>query len=648
MSKVVFSLFIFTLIFSPLAFGTVEPWSLTVMETASFLAFFLFLYRSSPNREDSLYEIPGITPLLCLLILVGIQLVPLPGSFVRLISPETYDIYKETIFIDHRVSWISLSLNKKATLTEFCRLSSYVVFYALAIQVLSRKESLKKTVAIVTIFASMLSLFAILQHILWNNKIYWVRGLTLGGNPFGPYVNRNHYAGLMEMVFPVALSLFFFYKPHTTYKTLRRKIAEIFNVHRTNIHVLLGFSCVLIATSIFLTLSRSGIVSLCISMIIFGLLFMAKGTDKKRGIIITAVFVLVALAVGWFGWAPVIERFERLKNTQGNVSELRIDLWKDSANIVKDFPLTGTGFGTFSDIYPKYRTLEGNAIAGQAHNDYLELLSDGGITAFFLCIWFLGILFYKSYRIFRKRRELYSIYLYIASIAGITSILSHSLTDFNLRIGANGLYFFFLAGLAVSAANTRLRDGLNDTYLKKRKVPMKSLTGAVGFFLIACCIFQGGVTIGKIYFSSIEDKRLDGRTSRPELVSIRETASKASFFDPLEAKYRYAIGNVERLLGGDALKVYRESLFLDPVKGEYLERLGLMMSELGKYDEADLMLRTGIIYDARDPDRYRRYALWLFSRGRVREGMKIAREAISLEPEKTLMSLYIWFWISLL
>ncbi len=636
MTKGIFMLFIFILIFAPLAFGTVEPWSLTIIESCSLLAFLLLLLGKLKSKETFFYEIPGSIPLLCLLALIGIQLVPLPGSIIRIISPGTYNIYKDTIFLYEPMQWVSLSINKKATLMEFLRVTAYIVFYVLTVQVLSKKDALKKTVTILTIFASLLSLFAILQHILPNNKIYWIRELTLGGSPFGPYVNRNHYAGLMEMLFPLVLSLFLFYKPHSTYKSLRDKTAEIFTIQGTNVHILLGFSAVLVATSIFLTLSRSGIVSLCISMIFFGLLFFRRGASKRRGLIIIVVFVLVVLSVGWFGWDPIIERFERLKNTQGNISELRLSVWKDSRNIIGDFPLTGTGFGSFLNIYPKYRTLPVSEVAEHAHNDYIELLSEGGIFAFFFCMCFLIILFYKSYRVFRKRREIYSINLYIASITGIISILIHSVTDFNLHIGANGLYFFSLAGLAVSSANTRLRDGFNATYLEKRRIPLKGLTALSVGVLLWCFIFQGGITTGKMYFSSIRDTKLNERTPHKELVLIKDAAYKASFFDPMEAQYRYATANIERFLGNDsAFERYKEAVRLNPVNGEYLERLGLIMSELGKDSLADELLQAGITYDVSNPARYRRYALWLFSKSRMEEGIRITRSAISLEPQKT-------------
>jgi O-antigen ligase/tetratricopeptide (TPR) repeat protein len=637
MTKIIFTLFIFVLLFSPLAFGTVEPWSLTIMETFSIFTLLLLLIRNLQNKDAFLYEIPGIIPLMFFLAYMFIQLIPLPSGIIKIVSPETYNLYKETILINEPLTWVSLSINKKATLMEFFRITAYVAFYILTMQLLTKKDILKKTIAVIIVFASLLSFLGILQHILSNNKIFWFRELTQGGTPFGPYVNRNHYAGLMEMLFPLVLSLFLFYKPHVTYNSFREKITEIFNRKRTNIYILLGFAAILIGTSIFLSLSRSGIVSLCLSMIIFGVMFIAKGTNRKRGIIIIIIFILIVLSVGWFGWDPIFERFERVKNAQGDISELRIEIWKDSRNIINDFSVTGTGFGSFINIYPKYRTISGDGIADHAHNDYIELFSDGGAIAFLISVCFLLTLLYKSYRAFLKRHEIYSIYLFIGSIAGMLSILIHSITDFNLHIGSNGLYFFFLLGLIVSAANTRLRDEFNDTYLKKIKLPIRMLTIPVAVILFVSLISNTGVIIGKLYFSSIKDIKLNEKISKEDLVSIRVKAYRASLFDPLEARYHYAVANTEKLLLNNtvALSQYKRSVQLNPVNGEYLQRLGLTMSELKKYDTADKLLQAGIKYDISKPAGYKRYALWLLSQGKKEDGIRIMKTAISLEPPKT-------------
>ncbi|MEW6586230.1 MAG: O-antigen ligase family protein, partial [Nitrospirota bacterium] len=434
--SIIFSVFIFLLIFPPLAFGAVETWSLAIIETLSLSSLILLLVR---NSRSSLYRIPGIVPLCLFLFYIAFQLIPLPPPVIKAISPSTYDLYGQTLFVFEPGQWVSLSINKKATLSEFFRIASYGAFYILTIQLLAKKENFTRVLMIVATFASILSFFAILQHVLSNDKIYWIRKLTLGGALFGPYVNRNHYAGLMEMVFPLILGLFLVYKPRAAYGTLRERIIGIFNRRSTNVYLLLGFAAVLAATSIFLSLSRSGIVSLCISLIFFGSIFLLTGEDKRRGIIIIVVCLLVVLSVGWFGWKPIFERFEKIKNPAGEIAEQRLTVWKDSSNIIEDFPVLGTGFGSFQYIYPKFRTVPGAALMEHAHNDYIELLSDGGVIAAALCGWFVLAVLAASFKRFLERREKYSRYVFVAAVAGIMALLIHSVTDFNLHIGANGL-----------------------------------------------------------------------------------------------------------------------------------------------------------------------------------------------------------------
>jgi len=633
-----FYLFVFLLIFSPLAFGTVEPWSLAVMETVSFSSLVLLLLRNRRNSNFTLYKVPGLLPLCLLLLYIAFQLIPLPPAILRFIAPSTNDLYQNTLYVFEPGQWVTLTIHKKATIMEFFRIASYASFYVLTIQFLAKKEYLTKTIMIIVVFASILSFFSILQHILSNNKIYWIRQLPQGANSlFGPYVNRNHYAGLMEMVFPLILSLFLFYKPQVRYSSLREKITGMFNLQKTNIYLLLGFVAVLVATSIFLTLSRSGIVSLCLSLVFWGGMFLLKGVDKKKGLIIIVICVLVVLSVGWFGWEPIVERFEKIRTPQGEITELRLVVWQDSWNIIREFPIFGTGLGSYQYIYPRYRTIKGDAVLDHAHSDYIELLSDGGGIILILCSWFLFEVVFRSYTVLLNRHEIYSRYIFIAGVTGIIAILMHSITDFNLQIGANGLYFSFLLGLTVSAANTRLREGLNDTYLKKGKFPVRTGIVLVSVLALSCFLYQAGVVFGKVYFSLIKDTKLSGKLSSEEILSIRDKARRAALFDPLEAEYFYALANAEKLLSNteQSFSRYERAVSLNPTNGEYLQRLGLIFSEQGNDEAADALLKAGIACDISNPSRYTRYALWLFSRENKDEGIGRMKQAIALEPQRT-------------
>jgi Tfp pilus assembly protein PilF len=252
-------------------------------------------------------------------------------------------------------------------------------------------------------------------------------------------------------------------------------------------------------------------------------------------------------------------------------------------------------------------------------------------------MWFVLTVFYTSFRAFLKRRELYSVYLSIGSAAGIISILLHSVTDFNLHIGANGLYFFFLSGLLVSTANTRLRDGLNRTYLRQIHLPSGTLAVVTGAFLLICAGFNAGVVAGRAVFSPFQEKNLSRDISGQDLLITRERIYRASHCDPLESRYHYSVAYVERLLAnkGAAMDHFRKAVYLNPLNSEYLQRFGLLLSEAKNYHAAERLLRSGMAYDAGNHERYRTYALWLLSQGRKQDALGIITAAISLKPEKT-------------
>ncbi|HAM52933.1 MAG TPA: hypothetical protein DCP92_20380 [Nitrospiraceae bacterium] len=637
MSGLIYSIFITLLIFAPLAFGTVEPWSFAVLECFSFLALVLCVVEKRREAEPLLYEVPGLFPLTLFLAYILFQLVPLPAGLLRVVSSGTYALYKETLWAADPNAWGSLSVNRNATLAEFFRLAAYAAFYILTIQVLARKDLLKRTVWILVVFVSVLASFSMLQHFLWNNKIYWLREVPVGAHPFGPYVNRNNYAGLLDMILPLIVCLFIYYRPRNSCRSLRAKAVEAFSNPLTNVHVLLGFFALLVATSVFRSLSKGGIISLCISMIFLAGIIRNKGKEAKGWLLVALIVTLAFYSVGWFGWNQIFKRFEALRDTQGAIAEARMGIWKDSVAMIRDFPLTGTGFGSYIHIYPKYRSITAEEIVDHAHNDYMELLSEGGFVAVVIFLCFLYSVVRKSYKAFRGRRERYCVLLYIGAATGIVSILIYSITDFNLHIGANGLYFFFLVALLVSAANTRIQDGLNGTLLRKTMpVTNMAIIPAVALLLFIAALNTGGL-VAKFGLSSLRAESLDSHTRAGDLQTTRVVASRAAFLDPLNAEPHYAAASADWLLSdkAGAADEYKKAVRRDPLNGQYLQSLGLAMSKLGSSDKADSLLRSGISCDGSNPLRYRTYASWLISSGKSKDGAQYMRKAISLEPKKT-------------
>ena len=637
-AKIQYKLFLFAIIFSPLAFGAVEPWSLFIMEVSTFIAICIMLIEHLREKEALMYEVPGLVPLMLLLAYICFQLVPLPPEIVRVFSPGSYIFYRDTVWVAEPGQWVSLAINRKAALSEFFRFASYAGIYILTVQLLAQGKVLKRTVTVIIAFGAVLAFFAIIQHLLPNNRIYWVRELTRGGIYFGPYVNRNHYAGLMEMIFPLAMSLFLYYRPKGKHPSFRKRLIGILSHPQANIAMLLGFSAVLIATSVFLSLSRGGIAGLAMSCLFLGYLLWTRPGQGRRGLLFAATIIVILYAVGWFGWKPVFERFQNIRNAQGEISELRLDLWKDSLNIIRDFPLTGTGFGSYINIYPSYRTIASDRIVDHAHNDYIELFTNGGAVAVLLLLWFTVVVLTRSYRAFQRRKDPFSISLYSGIITGIFSILLHSVTDFNLQIGANGLFMFVLLGMAVSASHTKIHEGNHGTLLRSVNSFPGKCTMAVSFAVLVLCIFfYGGRLTGTFLHSEIRHIPLGSKATGENLRSVSDTLGRASFFDPLEPQYHF-IRAVARSLSSDApgaLMEYKAAVSLDPANSVYLQSLGLFLSKKGEEKYADVLLRSGTIRDRSNPDAHRLYAAWLAKQGRKDESIEVFKKALSLEPIKT-------------
>ena len=621
--------------FSPLAFGSVELWSRAVMEGLSFLALFL-LYVLYTVKKETFYRVPGIIPVLIFPAYMLLQVIPMPASFVKILSPQTHALYQGSIGLLEPVSWISFSINPKETLSEFFRYGSYAGFYILSIQLLSDKVFLKKTVNTVVLFVSLLGFFAILQHFTADGRIYWFIE-PFRGTPFGPYVNRNHFAGLVGMTFPLVLAVFLYNKPRINYSGLRTRLAEFFSYKSANTYFLLGVGLVLLGLAVFLSLSRGGIISLCLSTSFFGLLLTVRGTDRGRGMLVLILFSFVLLSVGWFSWDPIFERFNRIRNPAGDIGEARLPRWKASLDVVRDYPVTGTGFGTFMDIYKGYRTEPGRNIVTHAHNDYIQLAVEGGMIAVGLAAWFL-VSILSTYRQFLKRRDPYCVYLYLGGLTGLTAILIHSISDFNLHIGANGLYFFFICAICISSAHTKIRSGYGITYLKPSGngwVMLSSLPAAI--LLISSLMFNSGGYLANLNFKALLAVYKTDELVDKDYKQIRTYAGSVIKYDPLNSLFHMIFGNAEKALEREenAFTYFKKAIRLNPANGVHLQTLARAVSDRGDLETADRLYLAGTRRDVKSSHRFANYAVWLMENQQKEKGIEAMRHAISLSPGQT-------------
>lgn len=631
----VFRIFLGTLIFSPLAFGTVETWSLLIMEAGIFSALVLFFVFVKQQGKSGFLNTPGLVPLTALLSYMLLQSIPLPPALIEKISPATFELYSRSVWIVQPGTWVTLSLYPKGTVSEFLRISSYAGAYLLTTQFLSDSDRLKRTVGLLSVLAGALAFVSIMQHLVPNGKIYWIRELTQGGIPFGPYVNRNHFAGLMGMLFPIVMVLFLLSRPSSREGSFRKKISELLDRSLRNIHLLLGLGTILIALSIFLSLSRGGILSLCVSLALLSFLLSRRISTPKGRLLLAITVIVIFYTVGWFGWNPIFERFRAIRTLQGDISELRLDIWKDSLSIIRDFPVTGTGAGSFMQVYPAYRTIRSEGIADHAHNDYIELLTDGGIIGAGLFAWFMTAVLIHSYRAFLKRKDPYARHLFAGSLAGVTAFLLHGITDFNFSIGANGLYLFLLLGLMVNAAHFRSAGEEQPLFFTAGHSMRKVFAWSCGGLLLLSVLFNAGQLFGSMLRT--EASRLSLRNASADTrMYFRDTLTRASFLDPLEPSHHYLLGrsaeDISDSLSGK--QGYLSAVRLSPSNAEYLQGLGSAMEEAGNTAAADKLFAWSIARAQTNSAVIRQYGNYLLSTGNKADALRQFKTALSLEPEK--------------
>lgn len=635
MQRISYILFIFLLIFCPLAFGTVETWSLTILEICSAVSFLLLGTSLLRNKSDGL-KVPGIIPLFLLLGFISLQLVPIPVSWMKLLSPATFEMYRPLLDLDPGHNFIPLSLNRKNTLLQLFTFSSYALIYLLTIYHCNKAEYLKRTVTVVIILGIIIAIEAILQKLMSPDAIYWFRS-TPNSSPVGPWVYSNHFAGFMEMLFALTVAMFLFHRPQISYtKRFREKIISALTMPGSNQYLLLGTGAILMAVSIFFSISRGGIITLSFAFLFFTL-FSARATEDTRVRWSILLASLVVIMITWLGWQPIVDKFGNIWGETGIDTSGRLPVLLDSVNLFRAFPLFGSGFGTFIDLYPSVRTLSGEAVFDHAHNDYIELLATGGLVGFIICGWFVLAVLTHSGKMLYKRRDRYAILLTSGALTGILALLFHSQVDFQIYNGANGLYFFFLCGLAVSGVNTRLQYRTRPSLLDKRNITILLWPIALSLLLL---IFSPWYKLNAYRAEQISAPLqyvfMNKHIPQEKLTDMHTSIAESGRLDPLEAEYPYRLGQISTFLNNRARaqKEYLRACMIQPTSGQYIQQLGVAINADHTAINRNL-LEVGIQRSPLSLPLYLTYSNWLLQNNQRKESFEVLNTALEKIPWKT-------------
>ena len=417
------------IVLSTLAYGAVHYWALSIFNFGALIILILWVIDAWSIGKLRISKNLLQLPLLGSIVLGIFQLLPLrPAATAAVVDISLPK---------------SLSLDPNSTKLVIVQLAALLVYFSAVLVFVDTPHRLRVLVRTIMIFGFCLAVFGMTQAVTSPNKVYWLRELT-ESTAFGPFINRHHFAGYMELTLALPLGLLF------SGAVDREK------------RILYLFTAAIMAIALFMTASRGGAVSFVAQVLFFTVVTALwrrepQRSDKKqisrvRGAALRLGFAVV-LIIGVLGGVTLmgggdvpLARLVDSVNTDDPTTG-RAHFWSVTVDMIKAHPFLGTGLGAFGVIYTRFDNRNGLMRLEQAHNDYLQVLSDGGILGATLALAFVVLLFSRAFNRMRSR-DPFRRGVALASLGGCFAVLVHSFFDFTLHTTANALLFLVLAALA--------------------------------------------------------------------------------------------------------------------------------------------------------------------------------------------------------
>jgi O-antigen ligase len=388
--------------FAVLAHGAVEPWSEAVLEIGAAVLLLVWSWKALTVSELKLVWNPLLWPLLGFWLVAAFQLA------------------------------FGITAIPFLTSIELLKYSALLTLFFLCVQSYRTRAHWRNFVWFLLSLGFAVSLFAILQHFTFNGKLYWLRELQYGGIPFGPYVNRNHFAGLMELLIPPGLAI------------------QILGGERRDQLPLVTLFTLLPIGALFLSASRGGIISFVAEVAFLTILIVARRRERKVLGAAALILTLAAILVSWLGIGAALDRFAAYKKLETSEGR-RVEMLHDTLLIFQDHRIFGTGLGTLQEVFPLYETVYDGLVVNHSHNDYAEALAETGDIGGLCGLVFLVTRFWMAWKILNVEGDPRSFAYHVGALVACLGLLVHAGVDFNFHIPSNALIFLLQAALATSA-----------------------------------------------------------------------------------------------------------------------------------------------------------------------------------------------------
>ena len=509
--------------------------------------------------------------------------------------------------------------------------ASYALLYFLVVQHLKTTRRIIGLAFIILLVGSGESLFGLFQYLKGATTVLGYDTPNIG-TVNATYFNHNHFAGFLILVIPIALGLLF------GTANLEKKFFVL---------ILLA----LLGATLVLTLSRGGLLSFLLSSGFFTVCLSIKhgqhaGSWRKYVAVVIVLILCVGAYAAWIGFSPIAHRslFETFfPNRMTIEQEIRFQLWRHALPLVKEFPLFGSGLGTFHDVFLRYRpeTLSPERQAFHVHNDYLELLIEMGIPALLLAFWTIGRVYRHVLKGYFQMREPLLASLALGGLTSCTALWIHSFFDFNFQIPANALLFVIILAMTIATVRLMFSKHRSKQSAGHRThnytVSWKFAFLAIG--ILVCFLINFRTNLAYIYYSKARTLEF-----QPVPFEALTWYQKAKSTDSGNAMFPEALGDFYMELGRTtpdadkwyrrAIEEYQQAIALNAYHPAFYHQLGWAYAELGMAQEAVNAFKQAITYHPHISFYYENLGNYYLSFDLLEPALNMYQEAVRLSPQR--------------
>jgi len=425
-SKLIFAALVGLIVIVPLPYGTVEPWWKAAFVCAVFAICIVALIESLKNPLKRLEGASVLLPMLALSLLAFLQTLSLGSRTEADLSV-----------------WNTISADPYQTRFFALQMLALTVLLALLYRYASTEGRVRVLVYTVLAIAVASAVFGIMRQTT-QQETGFLLPLLKKNQGYGQFINKNHFAYLMEMAFGLGLGII-----------LGGGVAR----ERVMLYLALLLP---VWTGLVLANSRGGILAMLAQVVVAVLLIISRGDYQLPRIVqspMIRVVLLVVLIAGilfgtfWVGGDRLASNFENataeIATTPTRAGASRNEIWRATLRMFAAHPIVGVGLGGYWIGITAYHDASGLMTPQEAHNDYLELLSSAGLIGLAVGIWF-------AVAVVRKIRQSlgtdtgYKRAVRLGAVLGISGVAAHSLVDFGLHIMTNAVVFIVLIMIATS------------------------------------------------------------------------------------------------------------------------------------------------------------------------------------------------------